>query len=104
MKRAETYLKRETTTTDNHDVVLKDDVSYSREILTFKIKLTQFKVVQTTVTTTQGSDRRIPRFSKLRRDGGGRKKWQLSTRVRRVEIVTRVVREGRRVIWKENKG
>ncbi len=52
MKRAETYLKRETTTTDNHDVVLKDGVSYSRQILAFKIKLTHLKVVQTTVTTT----------------------------------------------------
>jgi hypothetical protein len=54
MKHTETYLNSETTTSDNHTVVLKADVSDSKEILTVKVELVDLKTVQTTVTTTQG--------------------------------------------------
>ena len=70
MKLAETYLKRETATSDNHTVVLKTDESDSKEILALKTELVEFKATQTTVTTTQGqgSARRLQ--YKHHHDGG----------------------------------
>ena len=43
MKRAETYLECETTTSDNHVVVLKADTSDSKEIVAYKTELVEFK-------------------------------------------------------------
>ena len=71
VKYTETYLNREITNTDNHVAVLKVDVSDSKEILVLKVKLTELRTVQSTVTTMQGGGNR--RFNgKRRRDGGAR--------------------------------
>ena len=43
MKRAETYLEREVTTSDKHTVVLKADASDSNENLGLKAELTELK-------------------------------------------------------------
>ena len=54
MKFSETHLQREATTSDKHSVVLKVYTSDSKEILTLKDEMAEFKVTQATVTTTQG--------------------------------------------------
>ncbi len=70
MKHTETYLKRETTTSDNHTVVLKADESDSKEILALKAELVEFKAPQTTVTTTQGQGVGHRLHYKRHHDGG----------------------------------
>jgi predicted nucleic-acid-binding protein len=70
MKHVETYLNRETTTSDNHAVVLKADESDFKEILALKAELADLKVAQATVTTTQGQDSAHRLHNKRRRDGG----------------------------------
>jgi hypothetical protein len=72
MKYTETYLNHETTTSDNHTVVLKADVSDSKEILVLKTELTEVKTVQVTVTTTQGQCTTHTLHNKRRHDGGDR--------------------------------
>ncbi len=93
MKYTETYLNREITNPDNHAAVLKADASDSKEILALKAELAELKVAQATVTTTEvvianstASVTATVVLVLLIR--------QLSTRARRVDIVTRDVRAG----------
>ena len=68
IKRVQTYLDRDMTSTDTPTAVLKDDTSESKSILTLKTELAEIKAAHAKATTTSGHQLN----NKRRREGGPR--------------------------------